>query len=412
MNPSTCSTPRRARHARHRAPRCGPRFSAESFVFRGNHGPARPAQRWHGSRYGRSGAAVPRLPSRDPARHPTANMHPSSHISESSLPVPPATRTRRPAESSPADLRTTCALAAATAASALLTPATLADDGPASRVNALVNFEFSTHYLTPRGMIVQDSGLVFQPLVLGFFNAYKGDGFINNFTIVGGVWNCFGSEGIASSTSNGAVTTSWYEIDPIAGISIGLAKHLTLDVTYTSFNMQIKNIPFSHHLETKLSIDDSAWLGKFALHPYLLFWAELDGKATAAQVPYLVDPLGKGPLALPDSSWYFEIGIAPSYTFEKPGLKIEAPIRALLPDKEFYGEYYADSSTIALWELGLKATMPLKFMPKGYGNWSAHVGFKHQHFEDENLASMQAFNAPGKRTDDVTMLYGGISIFF
>lgn len=36
-------------------------------------------------------------------------------------------------------------------------------------------------------MIVQDSGLVFQPLVLGFFNHYKGEGFINSATLVGGI---------------------------------------------------------------------------------------------------------------------------------------------------------------------------------------------------------------------------------
>lgn len=287
-----------------------------------------------------------------------------------------------------------------------------ADEDSGSRVNALLNFEFSTHYLTPRGMIVQDSGLVFQPLVLGFFNLYKGEGFVNSATLVGGVWNCFGTERIASSDSGGADNTSWYEIDPIAGLSFGVAKHLTLDVTYTAFNMQIKNIPFSHHLETKLSLDDSAWLGKFALHPYLLFWSELDGKATAAQVPYLVDPLGKGPQPLPGSSWYFDVGIAPGYTFEKIGLKLEAPLRMLIPDSEFYGEYYAESETIALYEAGAKATIPLNFMPKGYGSWSFHAGVKYQYFADENLASMQAFNAPAERTRDVVQFYCGLSTFF
>jgi hypothetical protein len=287
-----------------------------------------------------------------------------------------------------------------------------ADEEAGSRVNALLNFEFSTHYLTPRGMIVQDSGLVFQPLVLGFFNLYRGEGFINSATLVGGVWNCFGTEQIPSSESNGNTGTSWYEIDPIAGFSFGIAKHLTLDVTYTAFNMQIRNIPFSHHLESKLSLDDSPWLGKFALHPYLIFWSELDGKATAAQVPYIVDPLGMGPQPLPDSSWYFDVGIAPGYTFEKIGLKLEAPLRMLIPDSEFYGEYYASTETIALYEAGAKATIPMKFMPKGYGNWSFHAGVKYQYFADENLASMQVFNAPGERTRDVVQFFCGVSTFF
>lgn len=292
------------------------------------------------------------------------------------------------------------------------TPFVLAEEDSGSRVNALLNFEFTTHYLTPRGMIVQDTGLVFQPLVLGFFNLYKGEGFINSATLVGGVWNCFGTERIPSSDSGGRDNTSWYEIDPIAGLSFGVAKRFTFDVTYTAFNMQIRNIPFSHHLETKLSLNDSDWLGKFALHPYLIFWSELDGKATAAQVPYIVDPLGKGAQPLPGPSWYFDIGIAPSYTFEKIGLKLEAPLRMLIPDSEFYGEYYAETETIALYEAGVKGTIPLNFMPKGYGNWSFHAGAKYQYFADENLASMQVYNAPAERTTDVLQFYCGLTTFF
>lgn len=341
----------------------------------------------------------------------------ASLVNEQTIPSPPMRKTFTPETPHSPSYHSRHLSQALTALASIATFSTglmarADDEGPASRVNALLNFELSTHYLTPRGMIVQDSGLVFQPLVLGFFNLYKGEGFINSATLVGGVWNCFGTERIASSDSNGTDNTSWYEIDPIAGLSFGVAKHLTVDVTYTSFNMQIKNIPFSHHLETKLSLDDSAWLGKFALHPYLIFWSELDGKATAAQVPYLVDPLGKGPQPLPGSSWYFDVGITPGYTFEKSGLKLEAPLRMLIPDSEFYGEYYAESETIALYEAGAKATLPLKFMPKGYGNWSFHAGVKYQYFADENLASMQAFNAPAERTTDVVQFYCGFSTFF
>ena len=49
-------------------------------------------------------------------------------------------------------------------------------------------------------------------------------------TLVGGVWNCFGTDSLPAS---GGGNTQWYEIDPIAGISLGLGKYATLDVTYT-----------------------------------------------------------------------------------------------------------------------------------------------------------------------------------
>ncbi len=282
---------------------------------------------------------------------------------------------------------------AAVAALPLTATSVRADDA-SSKADALVNFEFSDHYLTPRGMIVQNKGLVFQQLVLGFFQIYKGDNaYFNSATVVGGVWNCFGTGMLPSSESGGAKGTSWYEIDPIAGLSFGLMKHATLDVTYTDFNMQIFNIPFSQHLDTKLSLDDSPWLKAFALHPYVEFWDELDGKAVASNNT-----------GTPKSSFYFDLGVTPSYTFDKIGLKFETPCRVLLPDSNFYGTV-PDSSSVGLYEVGIKATIPLKFMPTGYGHWSFHAGFKYMGFESDNLKATQ-------HSSGSTAVYCGLTSFF
>jgi len=285
------------------------------------------------------------------------------------------------------------------------------DPAPPSRVNVLFNMEFSNEYLTPRGMIVHDKGLTFQPLLLGLVNVYKGDSFISDVTLVPGIWNDFSSSPVSVHAPFGSEPkTSWVEIDPIAGISISFAKHFRLDVTYTAFNMQILDIGTSQHLETKLSLDDSPWLKGFAVHPYFSYWQELQGKATAAQVPFKVFQNRVGE---PPSSYYFEVGGAPSYTFEKlGGLKLEVPCRVLLPNKDFYGEFYHKSSTIGLYEVGVKGSIPLNFMPQGYGHWGFHAGFRYMGFEDKNLQGMQQFNAPGKATKDAVQVYCGLSTFF
>jgi hypothetical protein len=266
---------------------------------------------------------------------------------------------------------------------------------PPSKVNFLLNVEFADKYVTPRGMIVQDEGLVIQPLLLGFANLYGGekDDFLNRVTLVGGFWNCFGTEGLPSSDSGGTDTTGWYEIDPIAGLSFGLAKGFTLDVTYTAFNMEVFNIPFSQHLETKLSFDDSPYLKAFALHPYVIWWNELDAKAVANTDP------------VPNESYYFDIGIAPSFTCKDIGLKLEAPCRVLMADDEFYGTGAGDASTVGLYELGVKGTVPIKFMPPGYGSWSFHAGVKYMDFVDDNLIATQ-------NESDTWQVYCGISAFF
>lgn len=307
------------------------------------------------------------------------------------------------------------ALATAAALPMASPPAAGAADASSAKVDALVNFDFSNEYLTPRGMIVQDKGLTFQPLILGFVNVYKGDSnsFINDVTLVPGIWADFSSGGVSINPPFGSgPKTAFVETDPIAGVSTSFANHFKLDVTYTAFIMQILNIGTSQHLDTKLNFDDSSYLKAFALHPYIEYWRELARKSTAADVPYIVDPLNKHPGAGPTSSGYFEVGVAPSYTFDTVGLKLELPCRVLMPQKQFYGEYYGGTSFIGLYEVGVKATLPMKFMPDGYGHWSFHIGAKYQGFEDVNLKGMQQFNAPGHAVSESWAVYGGVSTFF
>jgi hypothetical protein len=300
---------------------------------------------------------------------------------------------------------------AASPANAADAAAATAPPPPPSRVDALYSVQFASEYVTPRGMIVRDQGLTIQPLFLGFINLYKGDSFINSFTLIPGVWNDLGTATTPGNT--GQSPTHWTEIDPIAGVEVGFAKNFTLDVTYTEFVEQILNIGTSQHLDTKLSFNDSSYLGAFALHPYVEYWQELQGKSTAADVPYIVNPLGKAnPGPGPGSSYYFEAGVAPSYTFKDIGLKVELPCRMLLPNKNFYGTYYAGNSTVGLYEVGLKGTIPMNFMPGGYGHWSFDAGVKYLGFMDKNLADMQQFNSPGKSVSGTTQFYCGISTFF
>jgi hypothetical protein len=322
--------------------------------------------------------------------------------------------------------RSRIALLATTACAALALPAMAGQKTKPSKevivpaeeshVHFLFKVEFANSYITPRGMIVHDEGMAIQPLFLMFVDLYKGDGFIHDVKLVAGVWNDLTTNGVSENAPFGSnPKTNWVEIDPILGVSMGLGKHFTLDVTYTAFAMQILSIGTSQHLETKLSFDDTDYLGAWAMHPYFSYWQELDQKATAAQVPQAV--LGASALSgkhsQPGSSHYFEFGIAPSYTFKNAGnLKVEAPCRVLFPDSRFYGEYYGSSSVVGLFELGMKATLPLPNMPKGYGNWATYAGFKYQYYVDKNIAGMNAFNAPGSETRDAWGFYGGFSVFF
>ena len=84
----------------------------------------------------------------------------------------------------------------------------------------------------------------------------------------------------------------------------------------------------------------------------------------------------------------------------------------LLPNQRFYGEYYGESSALGLWAVGGKVTVPMNFMPEGYGHWGFHVGVKYMYFVDNNLYNLNEFNSPGKPTRDTTLVYAGVSVFF
>src|SRR5205085_7775750 len=162
--------------------------------------------------------------------------------------------------------------------------------------------EVSNSYITPRGLIVEDQGVVFQPLFLAFIRLWQGDCFINDVTLVPGVWNSI------HSRKSGPDASNWNETDPILGLNTRFAKDFALGITYTIFKSQNGSFPTSHHLETKLSYDDMKYLQAFALHPYFSYWQEIENKAT---------PASTGP------SYYFDAGIAPAYTFKRWDLKLE-----------------------------------------------------------------------------------------
>ena len=234
---------------------------------------------------------------------------------------------------------------------------------------------------------MEDQGVVFQPLFLMFVNLWQGDRFLNEVTLVPGIWNS------VHSRQGGPKASHWNEVDPILGLNTRFANDFTLGVTYTVFKSQNGSFRTSQHLETKLGYDDTKFLQAFALHPSFIYWQELANKAT---------PAGTGP------GYYFDVGITPAYTLEGCDLKLEAPIRALFPSGRFYGT----ASTVGLYELGLKGTLPMKFMPPDYGKWSVHAGFKYMRFLNDNLITFQSFLGPGRPTREAGQFYCGVSAFF
>lgn len=264
-------------------------------------------------------------------------------------------------------------------------------------VHFLLQLDFSDHYITPRGLNVENQGLIFQPLLLSFWSLYSNkENFINDVSLTAGVWSSF------HSRKSGAEPGHWNEFDPILGLTFGLGEYVKFETNYTAFDSKVDSYETSHHLELKLKLDDSKWLGSFALNPYVAFWKELDNKATV-----VFDP------STSDESYYFTVGINPAVKLGP--VKLEFPTYINIVDDEFYQRMDGSDGGDGIGVFGteIKASIPLTFVPKEYGFWTAYAGIKYYHLSNSGLLDgNQVLGADGDRKKDLVQFHGGLSIFF
>jgi hypothetical protein len=272
----------------------------------------------------------------------------------------------------------------------------LAPPPPAPLFNALLQLDFSDHYITPRGLNVENNGLIFQPLFLVFWDLYSDDnGFLQDVTLTTGVWSSF------HTRESGVDPGHWNEFDPIAGLGLKFADNWKLDLNYTAFRSMVDAYPTSHHLEVKLSYDDSKLLGAFALKPFIAFWKELENKATVAFNP-----------ATSEESYYFTLGINPS--FKAGPVKFEFPTYINWVDGDFYQKFDGSGggSGVAVFGTELKVSVPLTFVPKDLGFWSLYAGVRYYHLSNDGLRDGNSVLTADGDKDNLVQFHGGISIFF
>ncbi|MEN3939875.1 hypothetical protein WJU23_01170 [Prosthecobacter sp. SYSU 5D2] len=270
---------------------------------------------------------------------------------------------------------------------------------PSPWLHALLKVDVSDHYITPRGLNIENQGLIIQPLFLIFSNLYSNpDGFINDVTLTTGVWTSI------HTRSSGPEDGNWNEVDPIAGLAFKFAKYWQFDVNYTAFESMVSAFPTSHHLELKLSFNDAAYTGNktFSINPYVAFWKELSDKAT---VRFNADTSSE--------SHYFTLGMTPTIDLKK--VKFEFPTFFNYTDNDFYQQFdgTGGGSGIAVIRTGIQATVPLNFVPKNMGFWSVYAGVKYYHLNNPGLLDgNMVLGADGSRERNLVQFHGGISIFF
>ena len=154
------------------------------------------------------------------------------------------------------------------------------------------------------------------------------------------------------------------------------AKNFTLTTSYFEFDSPDDAFKTARSVNANLAYDDSGLLGAFALHPHFTVLYELGAPGAAGL-------RGKG--------WYFEPGVAPSYTFLKSSkypITFTVPITVGLGDSRFY-----NGNNFGYLSAGATIAVPLAFIPAGYGSWTLTAGYTYYH-----LGSQAAFlTSPGDR---------------
>ena len=267
---------------------------------------------------------------------------------------------------------------------------------PPSRIHALINVDVSDHYITPRGLNVENSGVIFQPLVLIFWNLYSNpDAFLNDVTLTTGVWNSIHTK------ESGADPSHWNEIDPIGGLTFKFGKGFAFDLFWSAFQSQTDSYDTSNNLSFKLSYADSCF-GNFSLNPYVEYWMEVSDKATVMFNQ-----------ATSDEGWYFSIGINPTYKFKSIPFTVSLPTFINLCSDDFYQKFDGSNggSGLAVFSTQLKVSTPMSFMPKGYGNWTAYTSVQYYHLSNDGQHDGNIALGSGTN-DDLVQFHAGVSVFF
>jgi len=257
---------------------------------------------------------------------------------------------------------------------------------------------FTSEYLS-RGIVQpkQTKGVIAQPYLDIYIKLYSGSGFINSVSAQLSFWSDIASNKETATTN----LPSWYEFDWDPGVSVTFAQNFTLLLQYFEFDSPAGAFSTARSLDANLTYNDSPlWTNatlsaaSFGIHPHVTVLYELGAPGFAGLQPH---------------GWYYELGIAPSWTFLPKGTY---PITLALPVTLGLGDdhgFYA-GNTYGYLAVGPSVSVPLAFIPAGFGSWTLTAAYT---YYDEGT-TVRAANAPltGNGSESRHVFSGAIGVTF
>jgi hypothetical protein len=179
-----------------------------------------------------------------------------------------------------------------------------------------------------------------------------------------GVWNSIHSrKTLATHSPTNLYETDWYPM-----LSLDFPQGLSLSTIYYFYTSPNGGFDTVQELNFKLGWDDSEALGRFAMGP----WVNV---AIETERTNFGDDQGVG----------IQLGVGPTlYELENEQMPVtfSFPVELGLSADEYYEEPGRSNGHFGYLSWGLTASVPLTFVPKGYGSWSASVGGKGYYFSN------------------------------
>ena len=251
-------------------------------------------------------------------------------------------------------------------------------------MHAFFDVSFKNAYITPRGLLVTNTGLTTQILAGLSADVYKSKtGFINSVSVYSYVWNDLWSK------QNNSKVGSWNEFDWAVGMSVKFAQNWKFGVEYVEFLSPPGNFSIERNIEFTLAYDDSGWWGggPFTLNPYVkLFYAVSSGSSTVVT--------GKA-----GGTYDVELGIVPTLDMKRYlgiPLTLSAPTWVTVGPSDYWnvggnpcGATLCSTDNVGVFSTGLTAKLALEWVPARYGKWYAKAGFQYYDFLNDNLQRAQ-----------------------
>jgi hypothetical protein len=189
---------------------------------------------------------------------------------------------------------------------------------------------------------------------------YSGDGGLKSVGVNVGSWNSLHPGDTGSDGPSGKI---WYESDFYATLGLGFGGGVSFATTYTAYASPNSGFTTVKEVMFKLGVDDSAYLGKAAIKPYVILAREFDTGAAIGQAD-----------GGENAGTYLELGVAPAYAGARASIAF--PVKVGLSAGDYY-ELGGQDNKFGFASVAGIVTVPLGGTTS-FGAWNVHGGIEYQ----------------------------------